>query len=122
MEIKGNIGETIYVKAKLSMIQVNDSGVVYFAQVDDNGDFIPFAENDVRFEDSEKAEDVSAELPWVEPKPAKPDVIETAVAIPKAEVPEDGRVVIPQTLKKRGRPKKKATVEDLMKKAEKIGG
>lgn len=121
MKIKGNIGETIYVKAKLSMIQVNDSGVVYFAQVDDNGDFIPFAENDVRFEDSEKAENAPAELPWVEPKPAKPDVIKTAVAIPKAEVSEDSRVVIPQTLKRRGRPKK-ATVEDLVKKAEKIGG
>ena len=88
MEIKGNIGETIYVKAKLSMIQVNDSGVVYFAQVDDNGDFIPFAENDVRFEDPGKAEDVPAELPWVEPAPAK----------------------------RRGRPRK-ATVDDLMKKA-----
>ena len=40
-------------------------------------------------------------------------------AMDEAEVPEDGRVVIPQTLKKRGRPKK-TTVADLARKAEKV--
>ena len=115
MEIKGNIGEKIYVPAIIETIVVTESEVNYLVTIGNQQGYQEFKENDIKFEDA------ASELPWVEPKPAKPDVIETAVAIPKAEVPKDSRVVIPQTLKRRGRPKK-ATVEDLVKKAEKIGG
>ena len=85
MEIKGNIGEEVYVKAKIKSINVDQDGIKYFLDVEyndtDGGD-----SSDILFN-------------------AEPE-----------EAPQEEVVEIPAPAKRRGRPRK-ATVDDLMKKA-----
>ena len=88
MEIKGNIGEEVYVKAKIKSISVDQDGTRYFL--------------DVEYEDT-KGVDSSEILFNAEPEKAAEEVPE--------EVAE-----IPAPAKRRGRPRK-ATVDDLIKKA-----
>ena len=39
MEIKGNIGEEVYVKANISSIRVDESGAVYHVHIADGNEF-----------------------------------------------------------------------------------
>lgn len=93
MLVRGNIGDKVYVKATIDMIQVTEDGVSYFVKVGNAGDYQEFNEDEVIFND----------------------------AAGKIETPEDTTAVIPQNAKKRGRPKK-TTVADLARKAEKVRG
>ena len=88
MEIKGNIGEEVYVKAKIKSINIDQDGTRYFL--------------DVEYEDT-KGVDSSEILFNAEPEKVA------------EEVPEEV-VEIPAPAKRRGRPRK-ATVDDLIKKA-----
>lgn len=87
MEIKGNIGEEVYVKAKIKSISVDQDGTRYFL--------------DVEYENT-KGIDSSDILFNAEPKEA-----------PQEEVVEEVVEIAP---KRRGRPRK-TTVDDLIKKA-----
>ena len=88
MEIKGNIGEEVYIKAKIKSISVDQDGTRYFL--------------DVEYEDI-KGVNSSEILFNAEPEKAVEEVPE--------EVAE-----IPAPAKRRGRPRK-TTVDDLIKKA-----
>lgn len=109
MEVKGNIGEEVYVKARITGITVDESGTQYFTEII-NGD-------------GDKC------LHWVNSSDVqfiKKDVIREPVNVPapaKLEIPEANHEkkpwesgFVPSKPKKRGRPKK-ATVEDLIMKA-----
>ena len=102
MEIKGNIsdiGEEVYIKAKLKYIKIDEKGVKYFISVPDeylNG----LTESEILFK-----------MP--EPKPT-----------PKIEIREMAKEIVKEAKteapsKKRGRPKK-ATVDSLMKIANEV--
>ena len=58
MEIKGSIGNEVYVKATIKMIQVGELGTSYFVQFDKDGDLHEIRETDVKFfpEHKEKKE------------------------------------------------------------------
>ena len=102
MEIKGNIsdiGEEVYIKAKLKYIKIDEKGARYFISVPDeylNG----LTESEIMFK-----------MP--DPKPA-----------PKIEIREKAKEIVKEAKaeapgKKRGRPKK-ATVDSLMKIANEV--
>lgn len=98
MEIKGNIGEEIYVKAKIKSINVDQDGTRYFLYIE--------------YEDT-KGLDSSEILFNAEPEKAAEEVPEEVVEGVAEEVAEE---VVETPPKRRGRPRK-ATVDDLMKKA-----
>ena len=91
MEIKGKIGDEVYVKGIIDQISINEDGVFYYVT------FAYSAEHEENF----KFEDV------VFKEPKKPEK-----KVP--EVKKDVEPIAPP--KKRGRPRK-TTVDDLVKKA-----
>ena len=91
MEIKGNIGETVYVKAKIESIGIDENGVTYFVKIN-NDTYENMKLEDIMIIEPKKEEKKA-------PKPTAPKV---------ADAP-----------KKRGRPKK-TTVDDLVSKAKSI--
>lgn len=99
MEIKGNVGEEVYIKAKLKYIKIDEKGVKYFVT----------APGVYRGEMEES--EIVFELP--KPKPA-----------PKIEIREKAKEIVKEARteapgKKRGRPKK-ATVDSLMRIADEV--
>lgn len=50
MEIKGNIGEEVYIKAKIRGVTISEEeGIVYMVTAHDDDDLVPIPENEVRF-------------------------------------------------------------------------
>ena len=92
MEIKGNIGEEVYIKATIQRINISDDGINYFVHIVDGGsnDYANVMLENVKFDEPKKPEKKAPEV--------KKDV--EPIAPPK----------------KRGRPRK-TTVDDLVKKA-----
>ena len=101
MEIKGNVGEEVYIKTKLKCIKIDEKGVKYYISIPDsylNGKGL--TESEIMFK-----------MP--EPKPA-----------PKIEIREKAKEIVKEAktevpTKKRGRPKK-ATVDSLMRIADEV--
>lgn len=57
MEIKGNIGEEVYIKAKIRGITISEEeGIVYMVTAHDDDDLVPIPENEIRFLPSKAAE------------------------------------------------------------------
>ena len=99
MEIKGNIGEEVYIKAKINYIKIDEKGVKYYISIPDS------------YEDGLKESEIMFKMP--EPKPT-----------PKIEIREKAKEIVKEAKteapdKKRGRPKK-ATVDSLMKIADEV--
>jgi hypothetical protein len=102
MEIKGNIsdiGEEVYIKAKLKYIKIDEKGVKYFISVPDE------------YLDGLTESEIMFKMP--EPKPT-----------PKIEIREKAKEIVKEARteapgKKRGRPKK-ATVDSLMRIADEV--
>lgn len=99
MEIKGNVGEEVYikVKAKIQYITIDGEGVKYYIDIPDS------------YVDGLKESEIMFELP----KPA-----------PKIEIREKAKEIVKEARteasgKKRGRPKK-ATVDSLMRIADEV--
>ena len=101
MEIKGNIGEEVYVKAKIKSINIDQDGVRYFVNID-YSDVSGIKGEDILF---------NAE-PEEAPQGAPEEVVEGVAE----EVAEE---VVETPTKRRGRPRK-TTVNDLMKKARNV--
>jgi hypothetical protein len=93
MEIKGNIGEEIYVKARIKSINIDQDGVRYFVNID-YSDVSGIKGEDILFNAEPE------EAPQGAPEEVAEEVVET---LPK----------------RRGRPRK-TTVNDLMKKARNV--
>ena len=91
MEIKGSVGEEVYIKATIESINVDKNGIVYFVHlVGDGSNYANVKFEDVKFDEPKK---------------------------PEKKVPEVKKDVEPiAPPKKRGRPRK-TTVDDLVKKA-----
>ena len=99
MEIKGNVGEEVYIKAKINYIKIDNQGIKYFVSVPDSY-LDGLAESEIMFK-----------IP--EPKPT-----------PKIEIREKAKEIVKEAkteapTKKRGRPKK-ATVDSLMRIADEV--
>lgn len=102
MEIKGNIsdiGEEVYIKAKLKYIKIDEKGVKYFISIPD------------AYQDGLTESEILFKAP--EPKPT-----------PKIEIREKAKEIVKEAkaeapTKKRGRPKK-ATVDSLMRIADEV--
>jgi hypothetical protein len=99
MEIKGNVGEEVYIKAKLKYIKIDEKGVKYFISVPDE------------YLDGLTESEIMFKMP--EPKPT-----------PKIEIREKAKEIVKEARteapgKKRGRPKK-ATVDSLMRIADEV--
>ena len=99
MEIKGNVGEEVYIKAKIKYIKIDGKGVKYYISAPGvyQGELI---ESEILFKAPE-------------PKPA-----------PKIEIREKAKEIVKEARteapgKKRGRPKK-ATVDSLMRIADEV--
>jgi len=99
MEIKGNVGEEVYIKAKIKYIKIDGKGVKYYISAPGvyQGEL---TESEILFKAPE-------------PKPA-----------PKIEIREKAKEIVKEARteapgKKRGRPKK-ATVDSLMRIADEV--
>lgn len=104
MELKGKPGEEVWIKAKVNFIQIGLDGASYF--VDIEGQLVQFPESAVMAVSVlDDPETVKREEPQEEPEAAPKDP--GAVPADPEEVPK----------KRRGRPRK-ATVEDLVVRAE----
>lgn len=100
MEIKGNIGEEVMVKAVIESVTVYKNETVYRLDVNDGEGHVSVTEEEITFITKEKK-------PRAEKKP-------------KAPKNEEKKVAAPETPKRRpGRPKK-ATVEGTMAKYEEM--
>lgn len=99
MEVRGEIGATCFVKATVKVIEIGENGTTYLVTLQEGGDYHEVKAEDILFETN------SAEMLEAEKK------IEELKEMPavKFETPEAPR--------RRGRPKK-ASVDDLMKRAE----
>lgn len=91
MEIKGNIGEIVYIKARVEGIRIDEEGVTYFVKINQNT-YENVMLDDIKFDEQKQEEKKEKKAP----KPIAPKV---------ADAP-----------KKRGRPRK-TTVDDLLNKA-----
>ena len=91
MEIKGNIGDEVYIKAKINSIVINQDNIAYYLTVfDEELTKVAMYEGNIKFDEPKK---------------------------PEKKVPEVKKDVEPiAPPKKRGRPRK-TTVDDLFKKA-----
>lgn len=113
MEIRGDIGAEAYVKATVKHIHITEAGVTYYVQHDGSGQLFEIKESDILF-DTDPAEMLGMvkEYPAVKYETMEPpgySVMDPELPAVKFETPEAPR--------RRGRPKK-ASVDDLMKRAE----
>ena len=97
MEIKGNVGEEVYIKAKINYIKIDNQGIKYFVTVPDSY-LDGLKESEITFE-------MKQPLPKIEIREKAKEIVKEA----KTEAPG----------KKRGRPKK-ATVDSLMRIADEV--
>ena len=97
MEIKGNVGEEVYIKAKIKYIKIDDQGIKYFLTVPDSY-LDGVNESEITFE-------MKQPLPKIEIREKAKEIVKEA----RTETPG----------KKRGRPKK-ATVDSLMRIADEV--
>lgn len=101
MEIKGNIGEEIYVKARIKSINIDQDGVRYFVNID-YSDVSGIKGEDILFN--------------AEPEEVPQGALEEVAEGVAEEVAEE---VVETPPKRRGRPRK-TTVNDLMEKARNV--
>lgn len=124
MEIKGNIGDKVWVKATVNKILISEDKTEYSVKLDVN-DISFFAdEEDIKFEQDEEQPEELPEQPE-EPKESPIDINCSTCAYTSQRGSEHPCDVCDfnysewKEKKKRGRPKK-ATVEDLMKRCREI--
>ena len=105
MEILGTPGGPVWVRATIHIIQISEAGVFYYVKLPDSGQAFEFKAEDVRIcADSEKD-------PEKDPEKKREENLQTE------ETPAE--VMAKAAKKKRGRPRK-ATVEDLLQRAEDV--
>lgn len=124
MEIKGNIGDKVWVNATVNKILISEDKTEYSVKLDVN-DISFFAdEEDIKFEQDEEQPEELPEQPE-EPKESPIDINCSTCAYTSQRGSEHPCDVCDfnysewKEKKKRGRPKK-ATVEDLMKRCREI--
>ena len=102
MNIKGEIGREVLIKAKIRGISIDENGIEYMVNCKEGEDLIPVKESDIYFD-----------IPEKEPKKTRK----------KMEIPEEKKkttMETPEAPKKRpGRPKK-STVQDTLDKLEEL--
>ena len=119
MEIKGKPGDAVWIRATLRKIVVTESGVEYYANPEGTDSRFSFKAEDIKVDPMPKCEALTKALEEV-CDAAKAQVYDAMLVYPEAEQPKKFQEVIDSVdagKKKRGRPRK-ATVEDLMHKAD----
>lgn len=119
MEIKGKPGDAVWIRATLRKIVVTESGVEYYANPEGTDSRFSFKAEDIKVDPMPKSEALTKALEEV-CDAAKAQVYDAMLVYPEAEQPKKFQEVIDSVdagKKKRGRPRK-ATVEDLMHKAD----
>ena len=127
MEIKGNLGEEVWIKATIKKIMISEDKTEYSVKLDVNDMTFFIDEDDIRFEKDEKNTTVEKDPEEPEENPNKVSCRTCAYRSQRgSEHPCDecnnnfSQYVMSQEGKKRrGRPRK-ATVNDLMDRVEKI--
>lgn len=137
MEIKGKPGDAVWIRATLRKIVVTESGVEYYANPEGTDSRFSFKAEDIKVDPMPKSEALTKALEEV-CDAAKAQVYDAMLVYPEAEEPDVATVQagrrtadeveqrkkfqevidsVDAGKKKRGRPRK-ATVEDLMHKAD----
>jgi AT hook motif. len=119
MEIKGKPGDTVWIRATLRKIVVTESGVEYYANPTGTDSRFSFKAEDIKIDPMSKSEALTKALEEV-CDAAKAQVYDAMLVQPEGEQQKKFQEVIDSVdagKKKRGRPRK-ATVEDLMHKAD----
>ena len=90
MEIKGNIGDEVWIRAKIKRISVDDSGVMYTVEARDRADgiilLLDVNETDIKVR---KADALAAALKAAEEKPGAAPVVPDITEIAPEDVPRE---------------------------------